>query len=72
MTWETVRVVARTLSVEDRLLLVESLWDDIAAEPKLAELSPEFLTELDRRIQNSDDAPGAGRPWRDVMTGLRA
>lgn len=72
MTWETVRDVARTLTVADRLLLVETLWEEIAEEPALAELSLEFLAELDRRIQNAEDSPNAGQPWRDVLTELRA
>ena len=72
MTWETVRDAARALTVADRLQLVGSLWNEISAEPAIAELSAEFLAELDRRIQHAEDSPAAGRPWRDVMTELRA
>lgn len=71
MTWETVRDAARTLTVEDRLHLVEALWEEIADEPALEELSPEFLVELDRRIENAENSPEAGRPWRDVLMELR-
>jgi len=41
------------------------------SEPALEDLSPEFLEELDRRIQNAESSPAAGRPWRDVMAELR-
>jgi putative addiction module component (TIGR02574 family) len=72
MTWQTMRDAARTLTVNDRLLLVEALWEEIADEPALEDLSPEFVAELDRRIQNAENSPDAGRPWRDVLMELRA
>ncbi|MEE9464227.1 MAG: addiction module protein [Candidatus Neomarinimicrobiota bacterium] len=38
------------LPVEDRIKLVEDLWDSIAADQKILPLTPEQRDELDRRL----------------------
>lgn len=47
----------RTLSVDERLELIEQIWSTIGADP-LAEVD---LQELDRRLANAE-AGGVARP----------
>ena len=55
------------LSVSERLLLVEDIWDHIAdADDVAVTLSTEQCTELDRRIEAYHDKPEVGRYWNDV------
>jgi len=54
------------LSREERLALVQEIWDTIAAEP-----APTFLTEaqrqeLQRRVAEDDANPGDVMPWEQV------
>jgi putative addiction module component (TIGR02574 family) len=60
------------LSREERLALVQELWDSIAAEP-----SPDLLTdaqreELHRRAAEADANPDDGIPWEQVKAEARA
>jgi putative addiction module component (TIGR02574 family) len=55
------------LSVSERLLLVEDIWDHIAdADDVAITLSAEQCSELDRRIESYRDKPKVGRYWNDV------
>ena len=55
------------LSVAERLLLVEDIWEHIAdADAAAVALSDEQCTELDYRIETYRDKPEAGRYWNDV------
>ena len=56
-----------TLSVAERILLVEDIWDHIAdADEDAVTLSDAQCAELDRRIEAYRDKPEAGRYWNDV------
>jgi putative addiction module component (TIGR02574 family) len=39
------------LPIEERIRLVEDLWDSIAAEQSALALTPDQKTELDRRLE---------------------
>ena len=55
------------LSVSERILLVEDIWDHLTnAEDSTFSLSDSQCTELDRRIIYYQDQPPAGRCWNDV------
>ena len=59
------------LSVEDRLSLVQEIWDSVAAEGKSL-LTDAQRQELDRRIDEDDADPDGGIPWEEVKTSARA
>jgi putative addiction module component (TIGR02574 family) len=61
----------RTLSPAERILLVEEIWDRIAAEPDSVPLSPAHRAELDRRLDELEKNPDPGRPWSEVRDELR-
>lgn len=55
------------LSVTERILLVEDIWDHlIDTDDSALELSDTQRTELDRRITYYQDQPGEGRYWNDL------
>jgi len=53
------------LSFEDRLALVQEIWDSIAAEPP-ARLTAEQKAELDRRLAEHERNPGDVVPWTQI------
>jgi len=58
------------LSTADRLLLVEEIWDSIAAEVANQEVPPAHQAEIQRRIAEDDANPDAALPWSDVKARL--
>jgi putative addiction module component (TIGR02574 family) len=61
----------RQLSVAERLLLVEEIWDSISDEPDSWSLSPEQRQELERRADAHRRNPDEGCTWNEVKAGLR-
>ena len=59
------------LSLAERILLVEELWDSIAAEPEGFSLSESHKQDLQRRLDAYRDDPTAGVPWEEVRARLR-
>ena len=58
------------LSVEERLALVEDLWDSIAGESAAASLNDAQRAELDRRLADHKADPNDVVPWEDVKTSI--
>lgn len=56
----------RKLSLEERIQLVEDLWDSIAADHNLLPLTPEERAELDRRLDAYQANGNPGRLAEDV------
>lgn len=54
------------LSVAERILLVEDIWDSIAGVPDAVKLSEAQRQELDARLDAYHRDPGAGSPWETV------
>lgn len=46
------------LSVPEKILLVEELWDSIAAEELSVPIPPSHLDELERRLKRHASDPG--------------
>jgi putative addiction module component (TIGR02574 family) len=60
-------VEINNLSVTERILLVEDIWDHlIDADDLTYELSDSQRNELDHRITKYQDRPDVGRYWSDV------
>jgi len=56
----------KNLSISERILLVEEIWDSIAKENESIELTEEQKEELDRRLEFSRKNPNAGRSWDEI------
>ena len=57
------------LSVEERLALVEELWDSIAAATPLTDAQP---AELDRRLADHEAHPDDVVSWEEVKSSITA
>jgi putative addiction module component (TIGR02574 family) len=53
----------KRLPVSERIQLVEDLWDSIADDSPVMGLTPEYIAELDRRLDALEAQPKAGTPW---------
>jgi putative addiction module component (TIGR02574 family) len=60
------------LSIAERILLVEQIWDDIAAEAEAIPITQAQRDELDHRLAASDADPAAGPQWEQVRARLQA
>lgn len=54
------------LSVSERILAVEDIWDSIAEVPDSISLSKAQRKELDKRLEAYRKNPDAGSPWEEV------
>ena len=59
------------LPVEERIRLVEDLWDSIAADQEALPLTPEQRAELDRRLDAYEADGNRGRLAEDVIADVR-
>ena len=62
----------KKLSVSERILLVEEIWNGIADKENAAVLLSEAQrAELDRRIDAYREQPEAGRSWQEIQEEYR-
>jgi len=62
----------KKLPIEERLQLVEELWDSIAEERAALPDLPEVLEELERRDALFQADPSSAIPWEVVKEQLRS
>lgn len=55
------------LPLDERLQLLEDLWDSIAPHPEAVPLSEAQRRELDRRWALFQQDPNRGLPWEEAM-----
>ena len=60
-----------TLSVSERIQLVEDLWDSIAAETGDVPLTDAQIAELGRRLADMERDPQAGDSWEVVRARIQ-
>ena len=60
------------LPVEERLRLVELIWDSVAANPSAVPLSDAQRAELDRRLADHEANPEDVVSWEDVKASISA
>jgi putative addiction module component (TIGR02574 family) len=60
-----------SLTAEERLELLERLWDSLSSDPGAIPLTDAQRAELDRRLDELDRDGPAGLPSEDVLGRLR-
>jgi putative addiction module component (TIGR02574 family) len=60
-----------SLTPEERLDLLEELWDSLAATPASVPLTEAQRTELDRRLDDLEREGPVGIPWDEVLSRIR-
>ena len=61
---------ALSLSVEDRLELIEEIWDSLSATPEAIPITDAQRRELARRRRAHARNPSAAKSWREVRAKL--
>jgi putative addiction module component (TIGR02574 family) len=59
------------LSVEERIQLVEAIWESIAEHPESLPFTDAQRHELDHRLSEHLTDPSAVRPWPEVRESLK-
>lgn len=59
------------LPVQDRLRLVEDIWDSLAADPSAVPAPDWHRAELDQRLARHQASPDQVEHWAEVRTRLR-
>ena len=60
------------LSVEDRLALVQEIWDSFAAAPEQLPFTEDLKRLLDRRLADLDANPGNVLNWEEIKARVRS
>ncbi len=61
----------RNLLLEERIKLLEDLWDSIAAQQERLPLTPDQQAELDDRLDEFEVDGEVGEPAATVLTRIR-
>ena len=61
----------KQLPVEEKIKLVEDLWDSIAADQQALQLTAEQKAELDRRLDAYELDKNRGRLAADAVAAIR-
>jgi putative addiction module component (TIGR02574 family) len=61
----------KNLSIPEKLLLVEEIWDDIVTSDPIIILSESQKKELDSRIASYKKNPGKCSTWRDAKKRIK-
>lgn len=59
------------LSISERILMVENIWDSIAEDDKNLKLTEETKQFLDERLEAHKNNPSDGSSWTDVKTRIK-
>ena len=60
------------MSTEERLRLLEELWNSLSQRPEEIPLTPEQREELDRRLDDLEREGPVGIPWEEVLRQIRS
>lgn len=58
------------LPAEDRLELVEAIWDSLVEVPEAVPISDSVREELDKRLASYYADPSTARPWNEIRQEL--
>ena len=60
------------LSIPERILMVEAIWDSIAESEEQVELSAETMKLLDERLEAHNNNPNEGSTWDEVKARIKS
>jgi putative addiction module component (TIGR02574 family) len=66
MDYQTILNDVESLPVDDRIRLVQEVWDRLEDQGPDLELSEEMKVELNRRVEELRRHPELGVPWEEV------
>lgn len=65
------REVYEWLSVDEKIQLVQDIWEDVAKTPGAVELTPAQLEEAERRLLEHEQDPDDVVGWEQMLRRLR-
>ncbi|WP_165227051.1 addiction module protein [Aquisphaera insulae] len=71
MDLHTVLSAVESWPADERLRLIEEVWESLDAAPEALALTDSQKQDLQRRLDAYRDNPGAGSPWEEVKARLR-
>jgi putative addiction module component (TIGR02574 family) len=60
------------MTPEERLTLIEELWESLSKDAETVPLTSAQREELDRRLDDLERSGPAGIPWDDVVQQIRS
>ena len=60
------------MTPQERLSLLDALWDSLAAMPEAIQLTEAQCAEIDRRLDELDVEGPVGIPWEEVLSRIRS
>ncbi len=70
MTGDPVNRDSEELSLSEKILRVQDLWDEIARSPRNVELTTAQLEEAERRLAEHEKNPTASVTWEELKREL--
>lgn len=67
---QTATIDLFSMSIPEKIQLVEDIWDSIAVHPEKVELTTEIRRELDIRLAEHEQHPDEVSNWDDVRSRL--
>ena len=61
-----------SMTAEERLSLLEKLWDSLAADSEAVPVTEAQRAELDRRLDDLEREGPVGIPWEEVLNRIRS
>ncbi|MGB3405242.1 MAG: addiction module protein [Microcoleaceae cyanobacterium] len=59
-----------SLSIEDRIMLVQAIWDSVAAEQAYPDITATQKQELDRRMEKYEKNPDNTLTWEAIKASI--
>jgi len=72
MDFSTTLAAVRSMDLNDRIRLVQAIWDEIAADQAGLDLTEAQKRELDNRLSDDDANPTGGIPWEVIREEARS
>jgi putative addiction module component (TIGR02574 family) len=66
MDYQSVLNEVESWPLDERIRLVEDVWDRLGGEGYEPDLTPELKAELDQRIAEMESNPELGVPWEQA------
>ena len=72
MDFSQVLSAANSLSIDDRIRLVDAIWESIEGETPMPQLTEAQKQELDRRLAEHEANPDDVIPWEQVKADIES
>ncbi len=59
------------LSIAERILMVEAIWDSIENKDEQLELSADTINILEERLKAHENNPAEGSSWSDIKARIK-